>query len=262
VILDRFRLSDKVAIVTAAGKGIGAASAKALAEAGADILLAGRTEANLAEVAKEISSAGRRAEIVALDLSEPDATASLAGTCMERFGRIDVVVNNLGGWLPRPLLDVSFGHLERAFRFNVSTAHALLRAAVPSMLEGGGGTIVNISSLTAAVGARGMVAYSTAKAALSHYTRSAAAELGPRIRVNAIQVGTIATDAIDIVIQDDAMRTQVEGTTSLKRIGDPEDIASTVLFLASPASSYITGVVLPVDGGAKGLQLDLGLPDL
>jgi 7-alpha-hydroxysteroid dehydrogenase len=262
VILDRFLLTDKVAIVTAAGKGIGAASAIALAEAGADILVAGRTESNLRETAAKITSAGRRAEIAALDLSDPEVNGSLAGICMERFGRIDVVVNNLGGWLPRAILDVSFGHLERAFSFNVSTAHALLRTAVPSMLESGGGTIVNISSLTAAVGARGMVAYSTAKAALSHYTRSAAAELGPRVRVNAIQVGTIATDAIDIVIQDDGMRTQVESTTALKRIGDTEDIASTVLYLASPASSYVTGVVLPVDGGAKGLQLDLGLPDL
>jgi 7-alpha-hydroxysteroid dehydrogenase len=107
-----------------------------------------------------------------------------------------------------------------------------------------------------------MIAYATAKSALSHYTRVAAAELGPRIRVNAIEVGTIATSAIDIVIQDDSMRTQVEQTTALGRIGEPEEIASAVVFLASPAGGYVTGAILKVDGGAKGMQLDLGLPDL
>jgi 7-alpha-hydroxysteroid dehydrogenase len=261
MILDRFLLTDRVAIVTAAGKGIGAATAVALAEAGADVVIAARTSSDLESVASRISEAGRRAEAVTLDLSDPDATATLAEVASERFGRLDVVVNNLGGWMPRPILDVSFGHLERAFRFNVSTAHGLIRSAVPVMLAEGGGAIVNISSLTATVAARGMIAYATAKSALSHYTKVAAAELGPRIRVNAIEVGTIATAAIDVVIHDDAMRTQIEGTTALKRIGRPEEIASAVLFLASEAGSYVTGTIMHVDGGAKGMQLDLGLPD-
>lgn len=262
MILDRFRLSDRVAIVTAAGKGIGAATAVALAEAGADVVIAARTAADLETVSARVTRAGRRAEAVTLDLSDPDATATLAEVASESFGRLDIVVNNLGGWMPRAILDVSYGHLERAFRFNVSTAHGLIRSAVPVMLANDGGSIVNISSLTASVAARGMIAYATAKSALSHYTRVAAAELGPRIRVNAIEVGTIATAAIDVVIQDDVMRTHVEGTTALRRIGEPEEIASAVVFLASPAGGYVTGTILKVDGGAKGMQLDLGLPDL
>lgn len=262
MILDRFRLTDRVAVVTAGGKGIGAATAVALAEAGADVVIAARTTSDLDTVSRLVEKAGRRVEAVTLDLSDPEATASLAGIAKSSFGRLDIVVNNLGGWMPRPILDVSYGHLERAFRFNVSTAHALLRTAVPVMIEGGSGSVVNISSLTASIGARGMVAYSTAKAAFSHYTRSAAAELGPKIRVNAIEVGTIATAAMEVVISDEPTREHVEETTALRRIGEPDDIAAAVVFLASPAAGYVTGTVLHVDGGAKGLQLDLGLPDL
>jgi 7-alpha-hydroxysteroid dehydrogenase len=234
----------------------------ALAEAGADIVLAARTKSDLDSVAERIEAAGRRARAIALDLSDPAATATLAEVAFETFGRLDVLVNNLGGWMPRPILEVTAGHLERAFRFNVSTAHALVRTAVPIMLEGGGGTIVNISSFAANIGARGMIAYATAKAALSHYTRIAAAELGPRIRVNAIAVGTVATDAIGIVIQDDEARSRIERTTALRRMGQPDEIAAAALFLAAPSGSYVTGAVLNVDGGAQQLQVDLGLPDL
>jgi 7-alpha-hydroxysteroid dehydrogenase len=248
--------------VTAAGKGIGAATAVALAEAGADVVIAARTQADLETVAKRVEAAGRRAETVVLDLSDPQSAATLAKTALESFGRLDVIVNNLGGWMPRPILEVTPGHLERAFRFNVATAHALVRAGAPVMLAGEGGAIINISSFAASVGARGMVAYATAKAALSHYTRSAAAELGPRIRVNAIGVGTVATSAIEMVIQDDEARSLIERTTSLRRPGQPEEIAAAVVFLAAPSGSYVTGTVIHVDGGAQAYQIDLGLPDL
>lgn len=262
MILDRFRLTDRAAVVTAAGKGIGAATAVALAEAGADVVIAARTQADLETVAKRVEAAGRRAETVVLDLSDPQSAATLAKTALESFGRLDVIVNNLGGWMPRPILEVTPGHLERAFRFNVATAHALVRAGAPVMLAGEGGAIINISSFAASVGARGMVAYATAKAALSHYTRSAAAELGPRIRVNAIGVGTVATSAIEMVIQDDEARSLIERTTSLRRPGQPEEIAAAVVFLAAPSGSYVTGTVIHVDGGAQAYQIDLGLPDL
>jgi 7-alpha-hydroxysteroid dehydrogenase len=262
LILDRFRLTDRAAVVTAAGKGIGAAAAVALAEAGADVVIAARTQADLETVAKRVEAAGRRAETVVVDLSDPQSAATLAETALRSFGRLDVIVNNLGGWMPRPILEVTPGHLERAFRFNVATAHALVRAGAPVMLAGEGGAIINISSFAASVGARGMVAYATAKAALSHYTRSAAAELGPRIRVNAIGVGTVATSAIEMVIQDDEARSLIERTTSLRRPGQPEEIAAAVVFLAAPSGSYVTGTVLHVDGGAQAYQLDLGLPDL
>jgi 7-alpha-hydroxysteroid dehydrogenase len=109
---------------------------------------------------------------------------------------------------------------------------------------------------------RGFVAYGTAKAGLSHWTRLAAQDLAPRIRVNAIAVGSIATSALDVVLQDDGLRTTMEANTPLKRIGDPEEIAATVLFLASAAGGYVTGKVFEVDGGIEQPNLDMGLPDL
>jgi 7-alpha-hydroxysteroid dehydrogenase len=258
MILDRFRLTDRAAIVTGAGRGIGAATAVALAEAGADVVIAARTEAQLLEVAKKIEAVGRKAVVVPADLNDLDIMVQLVDKATDAFGRLDIIVNNHGGWMPRPLLDVSPGHLERAFRYNVSSAHALVRAAVPAMMGGDGGAVVNISSMAGRVAPRGFTAYATAKAALSHYTRLAAAELAPRIRVNAIAVGTIATSAVDIVVQDAAMLAFIEETSLVGRIGQPEDIAACVVYLSSPAGDFVTGKIFEIDGGAERPQVDLG----
>ncbi|MHB8593707.1 MAG: SDR family oxidoreductase [Acidimicrobiales bacterium] len=262
MILDRFRLTDHAAVVTGAGRGIGAATAVALAEAGADVVVSARTEKQLQDVATRIEAAGRRAVVVAADLSDLDAVGALAGAAVGAFGRLDIVVNNVGGTMPRPFLDTSPRFLEEAFHFNVSTAHALTRAAVPHMLEHGGGSVVCISSAMGRTQGRGFVAYGTAKAALTHFTRLAATDLAPRIRVNAIAVGSVATSALDVVLTDDNLRRVMEAATPLRRIGDPEDIAAAVVYLCSPAGGYITGKVLEVDGGLDRPNLDLGIPDL
>ena len=262
MILDRFRLTDKVAVVTGAGRGIGAATAVAFAEAGADVVISSRTESQLEEVAARVEQAGRQAAVVPADLSDVDAVAGLAPTARESFGRLDVVVNNVGGTIPNAFMKTSTRYLEEAFHFNVTTAHALTRAAVPIMLEGDGGAVVNISSVMGRVSGRGYLAYGTAKAALAHYTRLAARDLAPRIRVNAIGVGSVETSALEFVLTDDATRTTMEQATPLQRIGDPDDIAATALFLASPASAYLTGKVVEADGGLEQPNLDLGLPDL
>ena len=264
MILDRFLVTDQVAVVTASGRGIGAATAVALAEAGADVVLAARTEDQLREVAKKVEAAGRRAIVVPGDLTDFDLMASLAETAFTELGRLDIVVNNMGGTMPRPLLDTSPRFLEEAFRFNVSAGHALVRAAVPRMLEGDdpGGAIVSISSVMGHVAGRGYVGYGTVKGALEQYTRLASRDLAPRIRVNGIAVGTVATSALDVVVTDEAMRAGIEAVTPLGRIADPSEIASVVLFLASPASSFMTGKILEVDGGTEQPVLDLGLPDL
>jgi 7-alpha-hydroxysteroid dehydrogenase len=267
LILDRFRVTGRVAVVTGAGRGIGAACAVALAQAGADVVISARTEDQLAAVAREVEAAGRSAVIVPADLSDPEAAAALAAAAADAFGRLDIVVNNVGGAMPRPFLATKPRHLVSAFQFNVVVAHSLTQAAVPHLLEAGaaadgGAAVINISSAVGRAAGRGYLAYGTAKAALAHYTRLAAADLAPRIRVNAIAVGAAATSALDIVLTDDTLRGQVERATPLGRIGDPQDVAAAVVFLASPAAGYITGKILEVDGGISQPNLDLGLPDL
>ncbi|OCB08093.1 short-chain dehydrogenase [Mycolicibacterium porcinum] len=263
MILDRFRLDDKVAIVTGAGRGLGAATALAFAEAGADVLIAARTQAQLDDVASQIAATGRRTHVIAADLAHPEATAELAAAAVAAFGKLDIVVNNVGGTMPAPLLNTSTKDLRDAFTFNVSTAHALTSAAVPLMLEhSGGGSIINITSTVGRLAGRGFAAYGTAKAALAHYTRLSALDLCPRIRVNAIAPGSILTSALDIVASNEALRDPMEKATPLRRLGDPADIAAAAVYLASPAGSYLTGKVLEVDGGLNMPNLDLPIPDL
>ncbi len=263
MILDRFRLDDQVAVVTGAGRGLGAAMAIAFAEAGADVVIAARTQAQLDEVADQIQATGRKAHVVVADLAHPEDTAKLAAAAVEAFGKLDIVVNNVGGTMPNALLNTSTKDLRDAFTFNVSTAHALTSAAVPLMLEhSGGGSIINITSTMGRVAGRGFAAYGTAKAALAHYTRLSALDLAPRIRVNAIAPGSILTSALEIVASNDALRDPMEKATPMRRLGDPLDIAAAAVYLASPAGSYLTGKTLEVDGGITFPNLELPIPDL
>jgi len=259
---DRFALEGRAAIVTGAGRGIGAACAVALAQVGCDVVISARSAEQLADVSATIEALGRRAVVVPADLSDLDSVPALAAAAADAFGRIDVVVNNVGGTAPRPFMDTSVGYMARAYSFNVLTAHALTKAAVPTMLAGDGGSIVNISSAMGRLAGRGYAAYGTAKGALSHWTELAAADLSPRIRVNAIEVGSIATSALDTVLDDEAMSTEMAGGTLLGRIGDPTDIASAVVWLSSPAAGYVTGQLVAVDGGLQRPNLDLRFPDL
>ncbi|MEI5675937.1 MULTISPECIES: SDR family oxidoreductase [unclassified Nocardioides] len=263
-ILDRFSVTDQVAIVTGAGRGLGAATAIALAEAGADVLISARTERQLDRVAEQVRATGRRCLVVPADLSDLDAVADLAQAAYDEFGRLDTVVNNVGGTFPQEFLKTSNDFLNEAFSFNVTTAHALSVAAVPLMLkdEQGQKSIVTISSMMGRTADRGFVAYGTAKAALAHWTKMAAQDLAPRIRVNGIYVGSILTSALEFVAGQPELMGQLETKTPLGRVGEPEDIAAGVLYLASKAGQYVTGKLLEVDGGIQQPTLDLGFPDV
>ena len=261
-VLDLFSVRGKVAIVTGGGRGIGAASAIALAEAGADVVVSSRTAEQITEVAERIRGLGRRAVAVPADLNDTANLPRLVEAATGELGRLDIVVNNVGGTFPRPMMDTTGEFLEEAFHFNVTTALELSRAAVPAMLETDGGAIVNISSVMGRISGRGYLAYGTVKAALAHMTRLMATDLAPRIRVNAIAVGATATSALDIVMSNDELRTQMEQATPLGRICDPEEIAAGVLYLASGAGAFVTGKVLEIDGGSERPTLDMPLPDL
>lgn len=264
-ILDRFTVTDQVAIVTGAGRGLGAASAIALAQAGADVVISARTASQLETVAEQIRATGRKALVIPADLNDLDAVAGLAQAAYDEFGRLDTVVNNVGGTFPQEFLKTDVKFLEDAFHFNVSTAHALSLAAVPLMLssaEDGQKSIVNISSMMGRASGRGYLAYGTAKAALAHWSRLAAEDLAPRIRVNGIYVGSIMTSALEFVAGVPEMMDQMNTKTPLGHVGEPEDIAATVLYLSSKAGQYVTGKLIEVDGGIQQPNLDLNLPDV
>jgi 7-alpha-hydroxysteroid dehydrogenase len=258
---DPFAVEGKVAIITGGGRGIGAACARALAGAGADVAITARTPEQLELVADEVRALGRRAFVFPADVNELDQLDAFVAATVAELGGVDIVVNNAGGSMPRPFLDTSAGFMERAFHFNVTTAFALTKAATPQLLERGG-SVVNISSAIGRLRDRGFVAYGTAKAALTHMTRLLAADLAPKVRVNAIAVGSTATSALETVLENDELHDEMVRRTPLQRLGQPEDIALAALYLSSPAASWITGKILEVDGGLEEANLELGLPDL
>jgi 7-alpha-hydroxysteroid dehydrogenase len=249
MILDRFRVDGRVAVVTGAGRGIGRGISIALAEAGADVVLAARREHTLEEVAQIVESHGRRALVVPTDVRASEQLDRLAARALDELGGVDFLVNNAGGTLPGPALQCTDEQLDDAFHFNVTTALHLSRALAPSMAERGHGAIVNISSAIARLVDHGFVAYGTAKAAMAHMTRLLAHEWAPHVRVNAIAVGATQTDALGMVTADKTLAKQMEDLTPMKRLGTVEDIAAAALYLLSDAGGWVTGKVLEVDGG-------------
>ena len=269
MILDRFRLDGQVAVVTGAGRGIGAGTALALAECGADVLISSRTEGQLKDVAAQIEALGRRAVVVPADLSDLDAVASLATRAAEELGRLDIVVNNVGGTIPNAFLDTTPDYLEEAFRFNVSTAHALTRAAVPLMLadadlaerqrrrrrqhllgDGPAGRPRLPRLRHGQGGARALDAAGRARPRPAHPGQRHRGRVGDDLRAGVRRRRPRAT------------KEAMEAATPLRRIGEVEDIAATVVFLASQAGGYLTGKVVEVDGGLSQPNLSLGLADL
>ncbi|MCP4004402.1 MAG: SDR family oxidoreductase [bacterium] len=263
MILDRFQMKDRVAIVTGAGRGIGAGIATAFSEVGAHVVCSARTQSQIDEVAQTVRSNGSRALAVQCDVTEREQLENLVEATMKEFGRIDVVVNNAGGTPPKPILRTSEKMFEDAFRFNATSAFLLSRFAIPPMLEtAGGGSIVNISSAMGRFTDRGFVAYGTAKAALAHMTRLMGVELAPRIRVNGIAVGSVETSALGPFVEDRERREQMENLTPLRRLGTTEDIAICATYLASDAGSFVTGKMFEIDGGIEASNFPFQIPDL
>ncbi|MEO6123942.1 MAG: SDR family oxidoreductase [Ilumatobacteraceae bacterium] len=256
-----FRIDGQVAFVNGAGRGIGAASAIALAAAGADVAIRARTVTQLEDVAAAIEQLGRRALVLPATDDDGDDVAALQRT-VDEFGRLQILVNVIGGAMPGPFLRGSDQQLNDSFDFNVTGPVRLCRAAVPHMLDAGGGAVVNITTAMGHLVARGYSTYGTVKAALDHATRLLAADLSPRIRVNAVAPGAIHTESLEVIMRNDDIRDAIIAATPMRRLGTADDIAAAVLYLCSPAAAYVTGQILAVDGGIQIPNFLMPFPDL
>jgi len=247
------KLSNKVAVVTGASKGIGAGIAKALAGEGASVVVNySSSKADGEKVAKEITSAGGKAVAVQANLSKAKDVEQLFAESKKAFGRVDILVNNAGIYEFGPLESLTEEHFHKQFNLNV-LGLLLASQAAAKQFDGDGGSIINISSVVSTLAVPGGAVYSGTKGAVDAITRSLAAELAPRkIRVNAIRPGMVETEGTHSggILESD-MRKQVEAQTPLGRIGKPQDIASAAVFLASSDSGWITGETFLISGGYR-----------
>jgi NAD(P)-dependent dehydrogenase (short-subunit alcohol dehydrogenase family) len=241
------RLSGKSAIVTGGGSGIGKAIAAAFAREGANVLIAGRHQAKLDNAAQEI---GPECLAIAADVSKAGDVEKLVQAAIEKFNRVDVLVNNAGILLPGTAESLSEEEFDQTFDVNVRGLWLLARAVLPHMRAAGGGSIINIGSVLSTLGARNRVAYSASKGAVLAMTRAMALDhAAEKIRVNCICPGIVETEMVARFSMDECARRQRLAWHPLGRFGQPEDIAGLAVFLASDESAWTTGAVFTVDGG-------------
>lgn len=245
-------LKGKVAIVTGGGRGIGKAITQSLAAAGADVAIASRKLEVLEETAREFAELPGRILPVACHVGRNDQLEELVRRTEDEFGGVDILVNNGATNVAQgPSLEVTDEAFDKMIDVNVKSCLRLVRLTVPKMIERGGGVVINISSVAGLNPQPYGAAYSFTKAGLNMLTRSWAREFGPlNIRVNAIAPGLIQTDFSEYFWKDDALREKVMTEQPIGRLGQPEDIGALALYLASDASSFVTGQIFVADGGA------------
>jgi 3-oxoacyl-[acyl-carrier protein] reductase len=240
-------LSDRIALVTGASRGIGKAIASRLAERGAHVVAAARGE-HAQAVADEIATAGGRCEPIALDVTEPGASEAAVAGLLHRHGRIDILVNNAGIARDQLMLRMKRDDWDAVLGMNLTAAFVLTRAALKPMLKQRAGRIVNISSVVGQAGNAGQANYAASKAGIIGFSKAVALEVASRgITVNVVAPGLIDTDMTRAIT--DSAHAEWASKIPLKRLGTPDDIAAAVCFLASDEASYITGQVLAVNGG-------------
>ena len=241
-----FDFSGKVILVTGGSRGLGYRMVKAFAERGADLIIASRKVENCEKVAEEVRALGRKALAVGMHAGRWAECDALIERAYEEFGRVDVLVNNAGMSPACPSHEMSEALFDSVLNLNFKGPFRLASQVGHRMAQGGGGAIINISSIASTRSSPGVVPYSGAKAALNAMTVSLAREYAPKVRVNAIVAGPFLTDIAEAWDEEKREKQPV----ALGRPGLPEEIVTAALMLASPSSSYTTGVLLPVDGGS------------
>ena len=243
-------LEGRVAIITGASRGIGAATSRAFAAAGAAVALAARDEAALASLADQLVSRGGHAIAVPTDVADPASVERLVDRTVGAFGRLDLAFNNAagGGQRPTPLADLPVDAYDSAITITLRGVFLSMRYEIPAMLEAGGGAIVNMSSTAGLEGVGGLAGYVSAKHGVIGLTKTAALDYADRnLRVNALAPGPILTDNLERA-GEDAQRLAALAMP-MRRIGRPEEVAAAVVWLCSDQAAFITGATLPIDGG-------------
>jgi len=243
------RLAGKTALIVGASRGIGAVTARVLAQAGAQVMLAARDAAALAAVTDAIAAEGGQADFMTADTTDDASVAALVERTRARFGALDIAFNNAtDASRPMPLAQMELEDFERAIRANVHGTFVAMRRQIRAMLEGGGGSIVNMASLAGVQGVANLAGYVTGKAGVIALSKVAALDYADQgIRVNVLAPGPILTHHLEAA--GEAAQQQAARATPMRRVGAAEEVAKAVLWLGSDDSSYVTGTVLPIDGG-------------
>jgi NAD(P)-dependent dehydrogenase (short-subunit alcohol dehydrogenase family) len=250
-VMDLFSLEGKVALVTGASRGIGRAIAFGLAEAGADVAVAARSEPDLRTLARDIAGGGRRVEVVPTDVTVREQVDFMVQRTLDELGGLHVLVNNAGGTRFRaPLVELRSDGWDKALALNLSSVFHVTQAVARAMVRSGGGSIIQIGSIAGTEGAEGLGHYAAAKAGVLAFTRTVARELAPAgVRANTIAPGWVATDLNAALREDEALKASIDARIPLGRWAAPREIVGAAVFLASEASSFVTGATIVVDGG-------------